>query len=157
MDISTQLIVAIVPGLIIAVFSSFYAARKTLDGFYAQQWWQLKSKSYSDILLALYGMKDYYQTQMYVFQTGSELSEEKKGELNTRLTSGFDEVKKATAIGSFIISNQASEYLDKFVKNYRNVYNAQDWYAEMDEKWGLIDNCITDLREYAKKDLKKKE
>ena len=58
-----DIIIKIVPGIIIAIFTSsitaYLTAKWSLKRFYSEKWWERKEKAYSEIIDALYDLLQY--------------------------------------------------------------------------------------------------
>ena len=157
MNILSLLLLAIIPGLIIAIVTAYITVQLSLKQFYSEQWWQQKATAYSEIILALFHIKQSIDIEIFKIEEGIEFSsDERQKELGERSASGYETINKAVAYGSFAISDEASDCISKFNKEIRNPHQPGDWFDAIQKKSKLIEKCINQIREYAKRDLRKK-
>lgn len=148
-----KLLEMVVAGLVIAPIASFLTVRYSLRSFYSQKWWERKADTYSRILEALYQMKDYAEELMDCEMRGKGLPEEREEQLRARWQQGRDEVRKATAVGAFVISEDASKHLDKLRQALDAADEERSFYDQLDSEVAALNECIIQMGACAKKDL----
>jgi len=158
MSILSLLLLAIIPGLIISIVTAYITVKLSLRQFYTEKWWQEKAKTYSEILSALFHIKQYNAMLLTKIEGGIDSSStDREKELSENSASGYETIRKVITYGSFVISDEASDYLSKFFKDISNIYyHPSEMFSEIEEKSRLIEICINQMRECAKRDLKKK-
>ena len=151
----TQLLLALVPGVIIAVVTAFLTVRLSLRQFYSQRWWERKAEAYSTIVESIYHAKNYVARLLEAEEEGSEVSNERRKQLEEYSMKAYEELNKAASIGAFIISDEAATHISKLLKDLRSEEHdtERSWYDYLDSKVSILDRSLVKIREYAKKDL----
>ena len=154
MDTFNQLTLTLFPGLIIAAVTSYLTVHLSLRRFYSERWWERKAHAYSTILESMYMMRAYPTRLLRRTEQGRDVSKEIQQELQLNSQKGYDEINKAIAIGTFIISDKAASYLSDFQKEYKNVDDTKPLFDVMESHIAIIDNYLNIIRICAKKDLR---
>lgn len=149
------ILVALIPALIVSTITAFFAARFALSKFYSQRWWEKKAEAYSNILEQLSYLQYYFGVWFNNCLHIGELSSNKKNELAGEYSKIFESLKRSSAMGSFIISDDASVTLENLLRDLESRSISEDWARYFDDCYGIVKDSISLLREYAKKDLKK--
>ncbi|MGD8190197.1 hypothetical protein ACQCN2_09460 [Brevibacillus ginsengisoli] len=151
-----KMITTIIPSLIIAIISPFIVIKIALKQFYTQKWWEAKASAYSKIVESLSGMI-YVKEQRFDHDVVNllNLSEETLKRYQEIESKAYEELRKAKAIGSYIISNDAIETLNLLEKGL-NLRDANgDWVKDIDEHLGALYKCMEQIRKIASRDLQK--
>jgi hypothetical protein len=130
----------------------------SLRRFYAEKWWERKADAYMAILESLYHMLDYFNEEVSEYFTEKNLPKETVEAHRARYQQAVDEIDKASAIGSFVIADEAINKLEEFHKARleadRNInitiLSSLD-FAEV--QIGLIRKCLRSILEIAQRDL----
>jgi uncharacterized membrane protein YcjF (UPF0283 family) len=158
MSSTWQLIVAIVPGLLIAVATSVITVQLTLRQFYSQKWWERKAEAYSKIIEALYYMQMHRERVYNAEVEGVRYSKDRMDEWAKHASAGYAEIDKATAIGAYVISEEAANILTTLRKEQDRIDAAYeegiDYIEIIDSHWSAIGKCLTEIRACARRDLK---
>jgi hypothetical protein len=136
---------------IIAIIISAYNARFTR--FTSERWWERKAEAYNRIIGALSDLIYYYQQRYDAEFEPTELSEEKKQELADHWKKGFLEVRKATYVGTFMISPEAEAVLQQFWEEPAEKPHPDDWFSHLEIDYTKAETCLKRLVVCAKKDL----
>ncbi len=154
MELINQIVLALVPGIIIAALTSYITVRLSLKRYYSERWWERKAEAYSTIIKSFYQMKAYPMRMMRASEKSKEISRERYDELKLHAQKGFEEITRAIAIGTFIISDEAVNSLNQFQDEYHNIDEKKLLSQVMEDDIALVDKYIKIVRECAKKDLR---
>lgn len=150
MDLATEFFVRIFPGLIIA----FLAARWTASRFYAEKSWERKERAYEEIIHALYDLIRYFRIHKEDYGQGTGLAEDREAELFQKYLSASSSLGKATDIGSFYISNEASDVLHKLRKREQLNYHEEPKFEFFEKEYKDHSEALDSFVSIAKKDLR---
>jgi hypothetical protein len=106
-----NILVKILPGIVVAVFSSFLASKWAMNKFYTEKWWDRKEKAYTEIINALYDLVQYYNVYKEDYGQRGFISKERAHDLHQRHTKAFWSLRKATDLSSLYVSPKATEVL----------------------------------------------
>ncbi len=106
-----DIVLKILPGIIVAVFSSLLAAKWAMTKFYTEKWWDRKEKAYTEIINALYDLVQYYNVYKEDYGQDGFISEERAQDLHQRHTQAFWSLHKVTELSSLYVSPKAVEIL----------------------------------------------
>lgn len=148
----SNLWVQLLPGVVSAVIASYLAARWSMKRLYSEKWWQRKEQAYSDIIEALYDLLQYCEFKKEDY--GDREESDKMKEIAEKYTSAYWKVKKATTIGAFSLSEDATRILRELNERPKlEWYENPSWeiyehdykfYAEALEK--LVSAANNDLK-----------
>lgn len=156
MDTVENILIAVVPGLIIAVVASIITVRLSLRRFYSEKWWERKADAYSSIVEALYNMKAYVEAYRNAIAEGKDFKRDSDNEIVRKAAEGRDQVFRVAAIGSFIISDEAATSLGQLRDELMKDMQPDSLFNELDEHAAIVTRHLQQLRDLAKKDLKVK-
>ena len=122
--------------------------------FAHERWWERKADAYNRIVEALSEMVEYYRITYLVEVEGSRISARRKKVIATRWRRGWEEVRKATNIGAFLISEEASLALHGLWQHAETYAHPDDWFARIENDFVSAQQCLATLVVSAKKDLK---
>jgi nitrogen fixation/metabolism regulation signal transduction histidine kinase len=154
MNAFSDILVALIPGLLIAIVTSLVTVRLSLRSFYSQRWWEKKAEAYTSIVEALYNMKTYIEAYCDALEQGKDFREDEQKHLQVRAADGRDQVLRAATIGSFLISPEAAGSLAQLRKELRTSVNRENLVAELTEHAAIVTSHLDQLRDLAKKDLR---
>jgi len=135
---------------LIATGVSIYNAR--FSRFARERWWEKKVEAYSRIIDALANLVYYHEEHLEAEERQISLSERRE-DIGDYWKKGHAEVKKATAIGAFLISSEAEAAIHKMWKEQGKVVNPTDWYSLIESNYVASRDCLRSLVEAAKKDV----
>ena len=145
---------ALVVGVLVSIVSAVITVRLALKRFRQEHWWERKAEAYSRIMEAFHDLSKYYDSLEVEALGGKVLTDERWAVIRAEYEGSLKQINKATAIGSFIISQEAAAILEAFQK--RSLPNPQetapfDFY--FDASKGCKEAALL-LRKAAKGDLR---
>ena len=111
-----QFLIPIISGVIISIITALLTVHLSLRRFYSEKWWERKAEAYSNIVEALYVVRMNQQAVLTALESGQEFPDEEYDILAKRARSAQSEIVKVTSIGAFIISQDASDALDRLAR-----------------------------------------
>jgi len=144
---------------VLAFIASVIAASVTLYNarfrrFARERWWDRRVDAYTKIIDALSSLVYYYEEHYEAESERRGLSAEYKQELQEHWRKGYAEVKRATAVGSFLISPEAAAALEKMWRDKGKDVHPDDWFAVMESDYKAASDALTAFVTAAKRDLK---
>lgn len=150
----TDVIISILTGIVIAAVSSWITVQLSLRRFRTERWWDRKADAYARLIEALHNSKAFAESHLEAEYRGREIPEEKVQELLQQSHQAHKEIQKAIDTGSFILSAEALARLRLYSKESADASKAVSWYEHLEADWSATDNCLKNIIEIAKKDLK---
>ena len=144
----------VLPSLIVGVCTAVITVRLSLRRFHAERWWERKADAYSRIVEALHGVMEYCSARSHEDRTGRETSEEKKRQLLDDYNRAIHELKKATGVGAYIISDAVAVALARLEARPRLDPKECAWFELFDADYDAYKKTLAEIRELAKKDLR---
>ncbi len=146
----------ILPGLIIAVITSFLTVRFAIRRFHEEKWWEKKQEMYSKLLDTLHHLKnyasEYYENQL----NPNHLSDEKRIELTNEWKKFSRKFAKLQDLASFHLSYRAVNILEEYKSSKIEARRLDNIFDMVDQDFAAISKCLEKLKEEAKIDLKVK-
>jgi len=153
-----DIIIKIIPGIIIAIFTSSVAAYLTakwsLKKFYSEKWWERKENAYSDIINALYDLLQYCEIQREDWLGETGYSDENMKDFGERHSRAFWKIKKATTIGAFVVSHEAEKILIELYKRPQLDWAENPPWECYEQERIYYHEALTRIVEVANRDLK---
>ncbi|ELV8853851.1 MULTISPECIES: hypothetical protein [Vibrio] len=144
------------PGILVAVFSSFLAARWATKKFYTEKWWERKEKAYTEIINSLYDMVQFYEVFKEDYGQDNFISEARSHELHQRHTKAYWTVRRATDLASLYVSNEAIIVLKTLREREVFDYETNPLWDIYDSEHKHHSQALNKLILIASKDLKGK-
>ncbi len=142
------------------VVTNFLTAVTTVFGvwlafgrFRKERWWDRKAEAYSRIVEALYYASAYYSARSHEDMTGNELSEEWKKKLSDDYDQAIGELRKATGMGAYIISNAVADVLKNLEMRPRLSPRDTAWFEIYEADREAHQKALDEIRILAKADL----
>jgi hypothetical protein len=152
----TDILKAVLPGIIIAALTSVLTVRLALRRFHKEKWWEKKQEMYSSLLETLHHLKNYaaehYEGQM----NPDHITDEKREELTKDWKQFSREFAKLLDLASFHLSSEAVAVLDQYVKKKAEARKSDDIFDWIDGDLAAVTECLEELKKAAKRDLKVK-
>ena len=143
--------------LVIAVVTSLLTVRLALQRFRRERWWDRKAESYSRIVEALHGLVDFYEVSFDDHISHRERNEDQEAKMEAEFEQHRREVRKATGIGAFIISEKIAKVLSSLEKeSHKNRREAQSSFEWYDSQTATFRKALLEVRRLAKEDLEVK-
>ncbi len=150
------LLSALVPALIVSMLTAYVTVKLATKQFYSQKWWEKKAESYSRIIEEL-SYQQYYYGVLFDESIGAKnLDEDEFNSLKENYKSSKQLIMKAYASGAYIISEKTIKSLKDFVKEIEKEEYDCHFSVNYDRWYGATKECISVIREEAKKELKSK-
>lgn len=154
---TTQLAITLVAALlafvasIIATFVAAYNGR--FAKFARQKWWEKQAEVYARIVEALAGMVYYHEEHLTAYEEGRNIPAQLKAETDQHWQRSYAELKKASAVGAFLISEDGEAALRKMWKEKDKPIDPQDWYGQLEQDYKAARDCLKSMVDCAKRDL----
>jgi hypothetical protein len=146
----------ILPGIIIAIFTSILTVRLAIRRFHEEKWWEKKQEMYSSLLETLHHLKN-YAAEHYEDQINPDhITNEKREELMKDWKKFSREFAKLRDLASFHLSNNAVAILDEYEKKKAEVRKSNNIFDLIDGDLAAVSECLEELKKAAKRDLKVK-
>jgi type I site-specific restriction endonuclease len=146
----------LIPGVVISVIAAYATVRFSLRRFRAERWWEAKTEAYSKVIESLHHMKRYCSLEIRAYEHLTTLDQERRDALISRWREAADQISLAADVGSYMISKEAVECLEKMEKGLDEIGTDQDWYSYIESQYVEIKRCLEAIRGIAKQDLKVK-
>jgi hypothetical protein len=152
---SAESIVTLIAAILafIASLAAIYNSR--FRRFALERWWERKADAYTRIIEALSDLVDYYR-QMCDEEINPRrtINDKTKQEMVERSKRGHREVDKAADIGAFLISPEADAALQRFRQEPKDKPDPHDWYSIFENEYSRAKQCLKEMVECAKNDLR---
>jgi len=145
-----QFLPNLITSLIISVVTAVLTVQLSLRRFQAERWWDRKADAYSRIIEAMHHVVAYVSALRDDWSHEKEYSDEYKAALAERCTKAFQELRIATGIGAYVISEEVSKILIELEARpeHNNPWDSIEADAEDYSK------ALAKVRELAKRDLR---
>ena len=144
----------ILPGAVIAIATAWVTVQLSLKQFRTERWWERKIEAYSDLLGHLHDAKSFAEENMEADYRNKELTEDEQNVLRAKSRKADEEIYRAMDVGAFYLSETAINRLKKFKKDASKATNTTSWTEYLINDYSAADNCLKDMIEIAKNDLK---
>jgi sensor c-di-GMP phosphodiesterase-like protein len=152
-EFTKVVLIALIPGLVLSIVTAFLTVRLSLKQFRSQRWWEKRAEAYSRIMEQLSSLLYYYEEWESEEVSQREWDEEKKKRVSDGHTEANRYIRKASAIGAFMISDVAAAAIETLLRDLRKNTKEPDYYSYLDACQGSIEKCIIAVRGFAKADL----
>lgn len=149
---------------LIAVIVSAYNAR--FRRFALEKWWDKKAQAYAEVIGSLvsltYSLDRWQDDEFEVTVEGQNgVSEDVNKEIVAEYNKALSRIERAATEGNYILSEKAANTLSDFLKKLRENSDKEytgwvDWYESLIKNLNLAKDCLSILRDEAKKDLQVK-
>jgi hypothetical protein len=154
MSANTITLVAAVLAFAASIIATAVAAFNGRFGKFAREkWWERQAEAYTRIIEALAGMVYYHEEHLSAYEEGRKIPEGLKAETVQHWQRSYAELKKASAVGAFLISADAEAALRKMWKDKDKAIDSQDWYSQLENDYVTARDCLKSMVEHAKHDL----
>ncbi len=141
--------------IVIGAISAWITAQLALRRFRAEKWWERKAEAYSRVIEALHNSKVWTEEHLKANFDNGEIPEAKRKELGNRARAAYDELRKAMDVGAFLLCDEALSRLKQYEKETRELERNPP-YQYLKADFAATENCLNELIEIAKRDLKTK-
>src|ERR1022692_3858999 len=102
-------------GLLAAILAAWLSAKWSVRKFYSEKWWERKEKAYAEIIEALYDVLQYCEIKKEDYGNNQRYGEDKMKELAEKQNNAWWKLRRASAIGAFVMSPKATEALNELL------------------------------------------
>jgi hypothetical protein len=127
--------------------------RLSLKRFHAERWWERKAEAYTRIVESLYHLKAYSDAKIPEYLEGVKYAADHMKQLSEEYRSAHRELTKATAIGAYIISDDAAKTLDDLQKRPQLEWNENPPHEIFEADSAAYGEALSKIRDAAKRDL----
>ncbi|MDA1276735.1 MAG: hypothetical protein O2960_22180 [Verrucomicrobia bacterium] len=149
----TTLLTTVFPSLVVGVCTAIITVRLSLRRFHAERWWERKAEAYSRIVEALHNAMEFCSAMSDESLTGVELSDERKAQLTQDYRQASREIRKATGVGAYIISDEVADVLTKLEARPHLDWEKTATFEFYDHEHEGYKAALAEVRRLAKKDL----
>lgn len=121
--------------------------------FARERWWERQADVYARIIEALAGMVYYHEEHLTAYEEGRNIPAAMRAETDQHWQRSYAELKKASAVGAFLISPDAEVALRKMWKDKDKPIDPQDWYGQLESDYVAARDCLKSIVACAKADL----
>lgn len=136
---------------VLAAGVSIYNAR--FMRFAKERWWERKADAYTRIIEALSDLVYYYEEHYERELSHDGMSDEYKKTIDEHWRRGYAEIKRATAVGAFLISPAAASALENMWKERGKDVHIDDWFGMLESEYVAARECLKVVVAAAKHDL----
>lgn len=155
-DYFSPALTLMIPSIIIAVITAIITAKLTTKSFYTKRWWEKKVELYVLILKKLTLLKKYILIWKDSSENKIKLSDIELNKSNKKYEKESNELRDIESYGSLLISEVAYTTIEKCLDdldNY-NIVNKDITSEHLEGCLGILNKCMNDFRNFARKDLK---
>jgi len=153
--LSSENIVTLIAATLAFIASLIAIYNTRFRRFALERWWERKVDAYTRIIESLSDLVDYYRQMCDEEMSPQRTTSEKtKQEMMERSKRGHREINRATDIDAFLISPEAEAALQRFRQGPEEKPHSQDWYSMFENEYSGAEQCLKELVECAKKDLR---
>jgi len=152
-EFTQSILIALIPSLIVAVFTSFLSVRLALKRFYSQRWWEKQAEAYSQILEHLSYLRFESSEWLDDLQGGITLNTDDEKRLSEGYKRSRESLIRTAAIGEFIVTGTTTEALSKLLTKLASQHFEEDLYLAVEKSHEAVTECIKIVREDAKEAL----
>ena len=151
----TDAVLQIFVGIFIAAISSLITVRLSKQQFRSERWWERKVAAYERVIEAFHDFKRFSSEHLEAAEGESEVPKDREAKLRLRAALATDEIKRASDIGSFLLSHKALEILSRYHKKSETLEDCESWWDYLRQEWSITDEHMKEFIAEAHKDLKK--
>ena len=137
---------------LIAASVAIYNAR--FRRFARERWWERKADTYASISDALSRLSVYYEEELESGLEGTDIPDSRRREIEEHWRTGYDEVRRATAAGAFLISEEAEAALVTFRRDKDKGFHRGDFVGMVNANFTAARTCLRKISVEARKDLR---
>jgi len=149
-----EFILKALPGVVTAIIASYLAAKWSMRKFYSEKWWERKEHAYVEIIDALYDLVQYCEIQKNDYGEGTGYTEEKEKEFRKRYNQAYWKIKKATDIGTFVVSSEAEAVLKELRNRPKLAWEENPPWDIYEQDYKYHRDALNKIVRLAKEDLK---
>jgi hypothetical protein len=144
----------IFPAFLVGVFTAVVSVRLALRRFHAERWWERKADAYSRIVEALHSTMEYCLAHAAADEAGKFVIEGREKQLDEDYDRAFRELRKATHVGAYIISDEAADVLATLEKRPRLDLKDYALFEIYQADYEANKKALVEIKRIAKRDLR---
>lgn len=149
-------LLAIVPAIISAYVAARLSVRAAIHSHVAERWWERKEKAYAELILALYNAARSNKHQEEEFYAQREIYDaEFRREILDVGSASHWEIRRATAIGDFIYSEEIAAELVKLRTSLDEISGDEFLGDILTTQAKLYEDALNKIRALARDDLRR--
>jgi len=148
------ILTSLISGLFIAAVTSVLTIWLSLRRFRTERCWELKAAAYSRIVEALHQLMVYHAAMSEDSMTGKDRDETQYAKLRDDYQQAYRDLRNATGIGAYIISDEVAAALATLDARPRPKWNEGPPWELYDAEFDAYKKALEQIRRLAKKDLK---
>jgi hypothetical protein len=153
-EIDMQYFQPVLTGVVVGVVCTWITARLAIQRFRAEWLWERRADAYKAVIEALHNAKAVSTTYLRMEEHREEPTEKMQNDLNLRANLARNAIEKAIDVGSFLLSENAIDRLEKYMNEINSVSREQAFDSYLDENIAATGSCLNDIVPIAKEDLK---
>lgn len=151
----TKVLLQLLVGIAIAGASSWITVQLSRLQFRSERWWEKKAQAYERVIEAFHNSKKFASEHLDAAHKGRDVDGMRDAELRKLAKEARDEIIRASDIGSFILSSNASIILAKYKAESEAAEKHDTWWEYLDADLSLTDRYMKEFIVEAHRDLKK--
>ncbi len=136
---------------VVATLAALYNGR--FARFARERWLERQAEGYARIIEALADMVYYHETHLAASEQGRSIPETRRADIEHHWMQSSAALKKASAVGAFLVSREAEAALQKLWKDLEAAASQGSWHSELEDHYVASRDCLRRLVECAKVDL----
>lgn len=155
-EFTQGILTALIPALIVSIITAYITVKLSVRQFYSERWWEKKAEAYSHIIEELSCLQYCFWERGWAKFEGIEFSEPRKTKLQEEYNRAEESIRKAAAIGAYIVSDETATALEKVLRELleEEPINSSE---QLHKCLSSVNTCIAKIRQYAKVDLMRKQ
>lgn len=137
-----------------AILAALFAAHLALRRYRSERLWDRKLEAYVDLLESLFYIRSYNARTVERLEEGGTLDSDYMKKLGSQAATGYEAVRKAAAVATVLLSNEAAERLKQLEGELDDPRYNMDFHDIASEMLAVAQGAIVDLRAIAARDLK---
>ena len=114
-----------------------------------------KADAYGRIIQALADLVYYHEEYLTAVEESRSVPDALKSDIDEHWRRGYSEIKKATAVGAFMISADAEAALQRMWQETNKAAPSHNWMDEVAAHYEAVQVCLKSVVAAAKSDLQK--
>jgi len=148
-----ETIVQVLSGLATGIIAAYITARLSLKHYFSTKWWERKEAAYAEVANALCDMLQYLEVQKEDDGQGTGLPEDREKELGKSYNDAYWRLRRATTLGSFILSSEAQKALQELRDHPELEWNENPRSEIYENEFKYHREALDKITKIAKRDL----
>jgi hypothetical protein len=131
------------------VLTAWFALRR----FRSEKWWERKADTYAAIFEAMDNLLEEVDLLTDEEITRNVITPEHRTKLAEVAGLARRQIRKASRVGSFLLSEQSERILVSLLENLERARSERDYFSHLDANWGILIEALNKLKREAKAGL----